>query len=198
MAANAAVHRWIAVLALLSGSSAAASASQDLGRSYDARADVVAVTPRYVWEDVRTPMLERGPVRSCRGSARPRRPLPPPDYHDHHDHGYAGPDGTLAGIIGGVIGGVIGHQFGGGRGKTALTFAGAALGASVARDRVRRGWREPAGRCAAATEVRRIRRTDGYDVTYRYHGRTFHKIVAEPPGDSVAVRVEVEPLEAQP
>lgn len=46
---------------------------------------------------------------------------------------------TAGAIIGGVIGGVIGHQFGDGRGNTAMTVLGAAAGAIIggelARDR---------------------------------------------------------------
>lgn len=46
---------------------------------------------------------------------------------------------TASAILGGIIGGVIGHQFGDGRGQTALTVlgatAGAMIGGGLARDR---------------------------------------------------------------
>lgn len=46
---------------------------------------------------------------------------------------------TTGAIVGGILGGVIGHQFGGGRGQTAMTVigatAGAMIGGRLARDR---------------------------------------------------------------
>lgn len=46
---------------------------------------------------------------------------------------------TAGAVVGGIIGGVIGHQFGDGRGQTAMTVLGAAAGAMIggrlARDR---------------------------------------------------------------
>lgn len=145
-------------------------------------------------------------------------------YRDHgyRDHGYRddrrnyryrdGGAETAAGLVGGLIGGLIGNQFGGGNGKTAFTVAGAMLGASIAGDHVRHSRRHrhdlgdagPAAyafpertsrRCTETTQIRRVRGIDGYDVTYRYQGRTFNKWMHEHPGNTVPVRVAVEPLD---
>jgi len=50
-------------------------------------------------------------------------------------------------------------------------------------------------RCSEAVQSRRVRGVQGYDVTYRYQGRAFHKFINEHPGDSVRIHVEVEPLD---
>lgn len=212
--------RSIAAGLLLSATLASAPAgAQAAGRmdeqGYYVYADVVEVSPRYGWHDVTEPVREcidlweqspdrevhTGYYRHYRGSHRYHEPPP------HTGHG-------AAGLVGGLIGGVIGHQFGGGNGKTALTIAGAVLGASIARDHVRRraeheypvhsdhyhgGHQTPTysgtvRRCTESEQTRRVRGINGYDVTYRYQGATFHKWVHEHPGDVIRVRVDVEPL----
>ncbi|MCZ6890089.1 MAG: glycine zipper 2TM domain-containing protein [Gammaproteobacteria bacterium] len=107
--------------------------------------------------------------------------------------------GPVPKIIGGLIGGLIGHQFGGGRGKTALTIAGALVGGSIANNTARKRHRH------RYTEVRRdtecwtvndrstVNRLDGYRVTYLYQGRKFVKHMDEHPGDHVRVHVRVSP-----
>jgi uncharacterized protein YcfJ len=44
-------------------------------------------------------------------------------------------------IFGGILGGAIGNQFGGGSGKKIMTAAGALLGASIANDNERVGYK---------------------------------------------------------
>lgn len=136
--------------------------------------------------------------------------------HDRWNDGRRRGDGSeaAAGLVGGLIGGLVGHQFGGGNGKKALTIVGAALGASIAQDHVRRsrdqdhygdryddgfrngGARYGTGRvtrhCRETVETRRVRGVQGYDVTYRYQGRTFNKWMDEHPGDRVRVHVDVD------
>lgn len=182
------------------------SAAGSAGR-YTAYAEVLQVSPRYGWHEVSEP------VRQC---VDVERYQPSPRYSlQHHDQrqrrrGHGGE--TAASLVGGLIGGLIGNQFGGGNGRTALTVAGAAIGASVARDHVRRVrdpyYREyhetpvreqPVRRCTETWETRQVRGIDGYDVTYRFQDRTFHKWMSEHPGDTVPVEVAVEPYpEAAP
>ena len=45
------------------------------------------------------------------------------------------PAGVLGGVAAGALGGVVGHQFGNGKGQTAMTAAGAVAGAGVSRHR---------------------------------------------------------------
>jgi uncharacterized protein YcfJ len=183
---------------------------RDASESYYVMADVVSVSPRYGWHEVREPVercVETGQRWQTRrwDDAGHHRYREPPRYRSGEGEGVA------AGLVGGVIGGLIGHQFGGGDGKTALTIAGATLGATVARNHALRqrsfepdGYRRyatgrgvrdyPVLRCTTAMETRRVRDVDGYDVRYRYNGRTFHKWMDEHPGEHVRVLVSVEPV----
>ena len=56
-------------------------------------------------------------------------------------------------------------------------------------------WRsEPVRRCEVSYESRPVERIEGYEVTYRYHGRRFTKVVDEHPGNRLRVRVDVQPI----
>lgn len=196
---------------------AAGSAMFDPGASdsYVIDADVVRVSPRYGWREVSEPVREcvdvAAPYESRRRAGYPHGSHGfgyPHDFHDdyayrRHRHGRhrTGGDEAAAGLVGGLIGGLIGNQFGGGNGRTALTVAGALIGASVASDHVRRSRTyavperhyAPATvrRCTDGYRTRQVRGPDGYDVSYRYQGRTFTKWMAQHPGDTVPVRVAV-------
>ena len=104
-------------------------------------------------------------------------------------------------VVGGIIGGAIGHAVGDSRrSKNLLTAAGALLGASIGRDHSYR--RSPPPRryvttqrvCEIEQVVHREERIDGYRVTYRYRGRNFVTHTTTPPGATIPVRVQVEPL----
>lgn len=114
-------------------------------------------------------------------------------------------------ILGGLIGGVIGNQFGGGRGKKALTVTGALLGASVAgnargggaqgsrydrdrydHDRERREIQAEYS-CQTTTRTREITEVTGYDVTYRYNNSLHKRRMEYDPGDTLELRVRAVP-----
>lgn len=108
-------------------------------------------------------------------------------------------------IIGGLAGGVLGHQVGGGTGKDAATALGVVLGA-IAGDQIAsrdQGNRYDDGRYEPAQrEVKRCRtvydaqtRVTGYRVTYEYRGQTYTTFMRTNPGNSLPVRVTVEPME---
>lgn len=105
--------------------------------------------------------------------------------------------GSLAGpLIGGITGGVLGAQVGKGRGRVAASAAAAAIGAIVGDRLSDRGGDEYYER-----EVRRCRSVDhwetrivGYQVVYRYHGRSQTVILPYDPGKRLLVRVAVEPV----
>jgi uncharacterized protein YcfJ len=115
-------------------------------------------------------------------------------YHRHPRYRSGVPQ-----IFGSIIGGVIGNQFGGGRGKDVMTFAGAAMGAAVARDVQEHNGR---GEQYATTELRCEIETDyreedtvvGYNVTYDYLGETYRARMDYPPKDKIRVRVSVAPI----
>jgi len=90
-------------------------------------------------------------------------------------------------VLGGIIGGVVGNQFGSGSGNVAMTAAGSLLGASIGRDAALR-------RQEVEETVHEEERHDGYRVTYSYQGRSFVTRMAEDPGSTVRVRVQVDPL----
>ena len=94
-------------------------------------------------------------------------------------------------------------QFGGGNGKTALTIAGALAGASIVsnasnpdhhRNTYRGDTYRQAERCTVVHDVQNIETIDGYLVTYLYRGKRFTRTMAEAPGSTVRIRVQVEPV----
>jgi uncharacterized protein YcfJ len=97
-------------------------------------------------------------------------------------------------IIGGIAGGLLGNQVGGGNGRTAATAAGAITGAIIG-DRM-----DNNGNAGGEQQVRNCRtvdnwqsRTNGYAVTYEYHGRTYTSVMPYDPGDRVRLHVSITP-----
>lgn len=99
-------------------------------------------------------------------------------------------------IIGGLAGGIIGNQVGGGSGRTAATAAGAIAGAIVG-DRLENNdgavmtEHQPVRQCRTVDNWQS--RTNGYAVTYEYHGRTYTTVMPYDPGERMRVRVSVMP-----
>ncbi|MBA3057912.1 MAG: glycine zipper 2TM domain-containing protein [Gammaproteobacteria bacterium] len=115
-------------------------------------------------------------------------------------------------IVGGLAGGVLGHQIGGGSGKDAATALGVVLGA-ITGDRLENrnqapqysqnsqypqygqyqdGQRE-VQRCRTVND--RQSRITGYRVTYEYRGQHYTTMMRGNPGNSLPVRVSVQPME---
>jgi uncharacterized protein YcfJ len=117
-----------------------------------------------------------------------------------HHAGYRGRESYTPKILGGIVGGVVGNQFGSGRGKGITTIAGVLLGASIGRDvAYRRAHHGPAHvsmerRCKIEQVTHEEERIDGYEVTYEYGGREFSTHTPVKPGDTIRVRVRVEPV----
>lgn len=108
----------------------------------------------------------------------------------HYQRRTSGASGT---ILGGIVGGVVGNQFGEGKGKDAMTVAGALLGASLAHEATRGGDEIPVTtrRCRVIHDDYEERRVIGYRVTYRYHGREYTTRMPHQPGEWI--RVDVSP-----
>ena len=99
-------------------------------------------------------------------------------------------------IVGAIVGGVVGNQFGKGRGKDAMTAAGALLGASVGSDISRQrgsGYVTTRTRCEMVDNYEYREELVGYRVKYRYKGNTYWTRTRHHPGESLRVRVNVEP-----
>lgn len=104
-------------------------------------------------------------------------------------------------IIGGLAGGLLGNQVGGGSGRSVATAAGAIAGA-LAGDRVDNNQQYQA-QAPAYVEEQQVRqchmvdrwesRTNGYAVTYEYHGRNFTSVLPYDPGQRVRLHVAVTP-----
>ena len=163
----------------------AAAYTAEPASSYYVSAPVLDVSP------ITTERTLRHPVRQC------TREADPSDYresrYEHHQENL-----FLPGLFGGIVGGLIGNQFGGGSGKKALTVVGALAGSSIARDAARQRHHHtsrPAEVCHTSYRTEVVRDVTAYDVTYEYAGQTFEKRMTEHPGDSVRVRVALEPAD---
>ena len=111
-----------------------------------------------------------------------------------------GPNRASSTLVGAIIGGVIGNQFGGGSGKKLATAAGTMLGASLGNDAARAQQHyttydrvSDETRCTTNVEYHTEERTDGYNVTYRYHGETFTTRMPYHPGKKLRLRVNISP-----
>lgn len=111
---------------------------------------------------------------------------------------------STAPIVGAVIGGAIGNAVGHNkRNKQVGAIVGAVLGGSIAADiasehdrhhRHRgRAW-ERREICRVVEDISLEEEIVGYDVTYRYGGRTHTARMSRDPGESVRVRVRVAPI----
>ena len=175
-------------IALLGSTSTAFGDPVDVNsNSYYAFGRVVDVEPIVRSVSVSTPREECTVVTARRRPGSHRR-----------DDQYPGSK-----LVGALLGGVIGNQFGGGRGRTALTVLGALAGAGISersadrnrrfddRDTVRYRRSE---RCSIVDDIEEVERVDGYVVTYRYQGRSFTRTTKTHPGKRVPIRIEVVPV----
>ncbi|MEZ5557584.1 MAG: glycine zipper 2TM domain-containing protein [Pseudomonadales bacterium] len=206
--ATALLGALLTLTALVAGR-AEASPDAPSGGNYYSYAEVLAVTP------TRSRAVVSTPVRYCTPEPVGRRYMRVSEPQATVVERRSGAGATL---LGGLIGGLIGHQFGDGNGRRVMTIAGAALGASIARDATRRQQSystpvytsessyvpEPVyamtspgdgSRCETRYERTTGSVADGYDVTYRYAGQILHKHVAQHPGDRLPIRVSVEPVD---
>lgn len=102
-------------------------------------------------------------------------------------------------IVGGIAGALLGNQVGGGTGRTAATAAGAIAGALVG-DRVGNQGNEGGGTQEQAVKQCRTvdhweSRTNGYEVTYDYHGHNYTSVMSNDPGERIRLRVSVVPAQ---
>lgn len=111
---------------------------------------------------------------------------------------YVNPDQGPATLLGAIIGGALGHTIGHGDGRAATTIAGAMIGGAVGNNSARgdgyyqsqRGYVPGYEDCRMQTQWRQQDRVIGYDVTYRYDGRTYRTRTPYDPGERLRVRVD--------
>lgn len=102
-------------------------------------------------------------------------------------------------IVGTLVGAAIGHQIGHDKnGKRVGRIAGAVLGASIGHDAsARRDGRveyHDEERCETRYTTYYEQQLVGYDVAYRYLGRTYHVRTDRDPGPQIQVAVSVSPV----
>lgn len=159
------------------------------------------------------PVVDVEPIVRLVRVERPRRECWDEEVYEEvpgpaHNYGRSGRGSAGATIAGGVVGGVIGRQFGGGKGRDAMTLFGTLVGAAIANDRSARqqaGYRSAqhydyerrpvtVERCRVDTESFEEERVEGYRVTYLYDGDTYTMRTREHPGEQVKLRVAVRPV----
>lgn len=104
-------------------------------------------------------------------------------------------------IVGGAIGGLVGAALGDGRrSRRGLAAVGALLGAgagykhSVRNARPSSTYVTQQRVCEIQQVTHQEERIDGYRVTYEYRGRSFVTQTATDPGNTIRVRVNVQPV----
>lgn len=102
-------------------------------------------------------------------------------------------------VVGSIIGGVLGHQVGRGDGKKVATVAGTIIGAAVGHEAGKKPYHEPYAHtehhCRVTEDYYEEERVRGYQVTYRYRGKTFTTEMDRDPGKFVHLRVTLTPLD---
>ena len=149
------------------------------GHGFVGKAKVIETEPLYETIEVANPVTECWTERVTR--------------NNHRRGSYTAP------LAGGIVGGVVGNQFGGGRGKTVLTVAGALLGASMGHDYNTSHYRgrprvENVRHCETVDRYEQEQQLVGYRVKYRYEGQTYYTQTTEYPGKFIPVRVRVSPV----
>jgi len=158
---------------------------QNSHRSRVAYAQVTSVKP--IYHEVRI----SDPVRECWKE--------PVTHRNVHRHGGNTAGSTLAG---GIIGGIIGHQIGRGRGNRMATMMGTAIGASIGHNSAVKNSSSTyttqvtsyEEHCEIEHQVSYEDVLDGYEVSYRYKGKSYQTEMPYDPGKKLKVRVTVEPI----
>lgn len=100
-------------------------------------------------------------------------------------------------IVGGLAGGLLGSTVGRGTGRVAATAVGA-VGGAVVGDQLANQNNQPVTTQQPVQECRTVETTEsrpaGYEVTYRYRGKTFVSVLPYSPGRTIPVRVSVDPM----
>ncbi|MEE4203220.1 MAG: glycine zipper 2TM domain-containing protein [Halieaceae bacterium] len=103
-------------------------------------------------------------------------------------------------LVGGLVGGTVGRVLGQNSSKRGLiTGVGAAVGAAVAHQRASvpdRGneYYDVEEICSVDYEIREYERVNGYRVSYRFGDKIYTTRTTSDPGETIPVRVELNPL----
>lgn len=103
-------------------------------------------------------------------------------------------------LVGGLVGGTVGRVIGQNSSKRGLiTGVGAAVGAAVAHNRTTAARRDheyydTEEICSVDYEIREHERVNGYRVSYRFGDKIYTTRTASEPGNTIPVRIELDPL----
>lgn len=151
--------------------------------TYD-NAQVLSSTPIYRVVEITTPRQECWEEEVVR------------QEHRHRS------ESATPGLLGMLVGGALGNAVGSHKSSQRVgAVVGAVIGGSVARDIVRHNDNQRATvyvdtveRCRTVQATRQEEKLVGYDVSYRYNGSQHTVRMPEDPGNTVRVRVDVEPV----
>jgi uncharacterized protein YcfJ len=111
-------------------------------------------------------------------------------------HGHSTTPPILGAIIGGTVGGALGSDS---RHQPLIAGAGAALGASIGHDvshqRNAHSYYVTEEFCEVDYELRDREEVVGYRVSYRYGDSIYQTRTATRPGETIRLRVELQPLD---
>ncbi len=177
------------------------STSAQAGRHYDKRAHNVDYAKVTRVEPIIRTLNHRIPRETCWEESVP--------YQEPYQRkSRSRPDSAVPTVIGGLIGVAIGERFGGNKSNRKMTaLAGGLLGAAIGHDisrtrhdvnpydeRIHRTTYRNEQRCEVTYHMEQEEQVDGYNVTYRYRGKTYHTRMDYDPGKKIQVRVNVRPV----
>lgn len=162
-----------AALALSSGMASADHDSRYGDTVFRDRAKVITSAP--VYERINEPR------RECHT-----------EYRTYEESSYRNGNNTGGAVLGAVVGGLVGSTVGKGNGKVAAAAVGAATGAVIGdrwndRDDGYKTYERPVESCRVVDNYRS--QVVGYDVTYRYQGRSFTTRLPYDPGEWLTLNV---------
>jgi len=166
----------------IAGISLLATAGGHAATSYE-YAQVLSSTPIYRVVEITTPRQECWQEEVVRQQARRSESATP-------------------GLLGMVIGGALGNAVGSHKSSQRVgAVVGAVLGGSIARDIVRNNdtanptvYVDTVERCRTVNAAHQEEKLVGYDVSYSYNGAHHTVRMPEDPGETLRVRVDVEPV----
>jgi len=122
-----------------------------------------------------------------------------PQQECHYERRRVGrSNNTTAVIVGGLLGGALGNKLGNNKSnKRVGAVAGALLGGSIANDVTRgkpRYHTHDEQICTTTQQVQYHEKITGYNVAYKYRGKTYYTETRHHPGDEIKIAVDIRPV----
>lgn len=123
--------------------------------------------------------------------------------HDNQRHNHGVGSTVAGGVIGGAVGHVIGHAVGRNKEAKIGTAIGALVGMKIGHDTHKHNTRHhnkharrayQVEKCKTVYDYETSRELTGYDVTYKYKGKTFYTHMQERPRKRIKLAIKVKPV----